>query len=84
MAERLNTQGMNLVTQCKLCMVGTESIEHVLFRCGTAHEAWDIAGFPPILQLANRSLVKLLTLSLSLSLSIQRMSDESLPLLQRK
>ncbi|KAL0658434.1 hypothetical protein Bca4012_079019 [Brassica carinata] len=29
-AERLNTQGMNLVTRCKLCMVGTESIEQVL------------------------------------------------------
>ncbi|KAF3597296.1 hypothetical protein DY000_02025799 [Brassica cretica] len=41
-------------------MVGTESIEHVLFKCGTAHEAWDIAGFPPILQLANRSLVSLI------------------------
>ncbi|KAG2249804.1 hypothetical protein Bca52824_089432 [Brassica carinata] len=59
-------------------MTGTESIEHVLFKCDIAQEVWDIAGFPPIVQLANRSMVELM------SLSIQRMGDDNLSLLQRR
>lgn len=60
-AERLNSRGLNLDPVCKLCKVGTESIEHVLFKCDIAQEVWATAGFQPVPNLVSMSLVKLLT-----------------------
>ena len=44
-AERLNSRGMGVEPNCKICHGSTESINHVLFQCSAALQLWSGAGF---------------------------------------
>ncbi|KAG2275492.1 hypothetical protein Bca52824_058047 [Brassica carinata] len=77
-AERLNTRGMHLDSRCKLCLKDGESIEHVLFKCDVAQEAWAIAGFQPLSNFNSMSLVELM------SAYLRMMSSDSIPERQRR
>lgn len=76
-AERLNTRGLNLDSRCKICKVATESIEHVLFKCSLAQEAWSIAGFQSLPQVGNISVTD------CLSAYLHMMNDVLIPKKQR-
>lgn len=69
---------MQVDTCCKLCSKGSESIEHVLFKCDVAQEAWENAGLAPIANLDNSNLVELL------DMSCLKMFDASVPVMQRR
>ncbi|WZY69216.1 hypothetical protein YC2023_001456 [Brassica napus] len=76
-AERLNTRGLNLDLRCKICKAATESIEHVLFKCSLAHEAWSSAGFQSLPHVGNLSVID------CLSAYLHMMNDVLIPLEQR-
>lgn len=77
-AERLNTRGMNLDSRCNLCSNEVQSIDHVLFKCRTAQEAWMAAGFQPLPNFCSLSHVELLSSYLRL------MPSESIPETKRR
>lgn len=77
-AERLNTRGLNLDLRCKICKYATESIEHVLFKCSMAQEAWSIAGFQSLPQVGNLSVLE------GMSSYLHMMSDVLIPQEQRR
>lgn len=76
--ERLNTRGLDLDTRCKVCKSAVETIEHVLFKCTMAQDAWSIVGLQPLPSQMHLSLLELLNMYL------QKMSDETVPVLQRQ
>ena len=77
-AERLNTRGMHFDSRCKLCLKDGESIEHVLFKCDVAQEAWALAGFQPLSNFNSMYLVELM------SAYLRMMSSDSIPERQRR
>ncbi|XP_056855145.1 uncharacterized protein LOC130504548 [Raphanus sativus] len=77
-AERLNTRGMNVEANCKLCSGANESIAHVLFLCPVAQDIWARMGFTPVVAQSDQSLSELLLLHLKL------MTEPSLPVAQRQ
>lgn len=46
-ADRLQSRGMNVDVECKLCHNNAETINHVLFECVMAQELLRNVSFPP-------------------------------------
>ncbi|KAL0723274.1 hypothetical protein Bca4012_037873 [Brassica carinata] len=43
-AERLNSRGLGVEPNCKICDGGSETVNHVLFRCSSALQIWSAAN----------------------------------------
>ena len=48
-ADRLNSRGLGVDANCKICHNSAETINHVLFQCSMANETWSETGMvlPP-------------------------------------
>ena len=66
MAERLNSRGLGVETNCKICNGRVETVNHVLFHCSSALHIWGTANITLPPHVSQQSLEENFTMVFSL------------------